>query len=96
MHFIVHCLDKPDMVDSRLANYDAHKTYLAALPPGLSMVMSGPLLADDQRTMIGSLFLFEADDVSIVQDFNRRDPFQRAGLWQQVEIHPFLKRVDNR
>jgi uncharacterized protein YciI len=94
MHFIVHALDKAGAVDQRLAMYDAHKAYLANAP--IRIVISGPLLADDNETMIGSLFLFEAESKEAVVAFNAEDPFAKAGIWSQVSIHPFNKRMDNR
>jgi uncharacterized protein YciI len=94
MHFTVYCLDHKNKVDQRLANYEAHKAYLATTP--VTMVMSGPLLASDQETMIGSFFLYEADDIAEVIRFNENDPFNAAGIWESVDIRPFLKRVDNR
>jgi hypothetical protein len=94
MHFVVHCLDHADALDTRLANYEDHKAYLASAP--VKLVISGPLLADDAETMIGSMFLIEADDKAAVEEFNRSDPFARNGVWEQVAIHPFFKRVDNR
>jgi uncharacterized protein YciI len=94
MHFTVYCLDHDGMVEKRLAHYEAHKAYLATTP--LKMVMSGPLLAADQETMIGSFFLYEADDIADVMRFNSNDPFNAAGIWRSVDIRPFLKRVDNR
>ena len=97
MHFIIHCLDKPGGPALRLANYEAHKAYLSSYPKtALSMVISGPLLGPDNETMIGSLFLVEAEHQDRVMDFHRNDPFFAAGVWDKVEIHPFLKRVDNR
>ncbi|HTJ93509.1 MAG TPA: YciI family protein [Pararobbsia sp.] len=94
MHYTVYCLDHDGMVESRLAHYDAHKAYLATTP--VKMVMSGPLLAADEQTMIGSFFLFEADSIAEVQRFNANDPFHAAGIWKSVDIRPFNKRVDNR
>jgi uncharacterized protein YciI len=95
MHFAIHCLDKPGALATRLANYDNHKAYLAS-PSPVKIVVSGPLLADDGETMIGSLFVVEADDRESVEGFHRNDPFFLAGVWDRAEIHPFLKRVDNR
>ncbi|NLS02964.1 YciI family protein [Rhizobium sp. P32RR-XVIII] len=94
MHYIVHCLDHEGGVEKRLANYDAHKAYLANA--STKTVISGPLLADDNETMIGSLFLLEADSKEEVVAFNKADPFTKAGVWRTVNIHPFSKRVDNR
>ncbi|OYU18340.1 MAG: hypothetical protein CFE34_11020 [Rhodobacteraceae bacterium PARR1] len=94
MHYVVHCLDHDGAVQKRLANYDAHKAYLAAA--SVKTVISGPLLADDEQTMIGSCFVLEAASLAEVEDFNRNDPFAQVGLWKTVSIRPFAKRVDNR
>jgi uncharacterized protein YciI len=94
MHFTIHCLDKKGGLPDRLANYEAHKAYLGKAP--LRIVISGPLLAPDQETMIGSFFLVEAETQADVQAFHDADPFKKAGIWEQVSIHPFLKRMDNR
>lgn len=94
MHYVVHCLDHDGAVATRLANYEAHKAYLAAAT--VKTVISGPLLADDNETMIGSCFVLEADSLEAVQAFNSNDPFNKVGLWKTVSIRPFLKRVDNR
>ena len=94
MHYIVYCLDHENMIERRLAHYEEHKAYLATSP--VKMVMSGPLLAGDEETMIGSFFLFEADEIGDVMRFNSNDPFNKAAIWRSVDIRPFLKRVDNR
>ena len=94
MHFIIHCLDKPGAVQQRLDKYEAHKAYLGKAP--VRILVSGPLLAADHETMIGSFFLVEAETQAEVQAFHDADPFKRAGIWERVSIHPFLKRVDNR
>lgn len=94
MLFVVHALDKPDALPRRLANYDAHKAHLAT--EKVKTVISGPLVADDGETMIGSLFIFEADSREEVEAFYAADPFRAADVWASVLINPFLKRVDNR
>lgn len=94
MHYIIHCLDYPGAVEKRLSHYEAHKAYLASA--GMKTVISGPLLADDETTMIGSCFLVEAASLAEVETFNRNDPFAKADLWKTVSIRPFNKRVDNR
>lgn len=94
IHVAVHCLDHPDALERRLAHYDAHKAYLAS--GRVRTVISGPLLAEDGVTMIGSLFVFQASSVSEVEAFNQADPFSQAGVWAQVSIRQFSLRVDNR
>lgn len=94
MFYVIHAVDKPDALSLRLANYDAHKAYLAQAR--IKTLISGPLVADDGETMIGSFFLVEAENKEDAVAFNANDPFAHAALWQQVSIHAFNKRVDNR
>ncbi|HGO6071689.1 TPA: YciI family protein [Burkholderia cepacia] len=94
MYFVVHCVDREGALERRLANYEAHKAYLASTK--VRSIISGPLVSDEGETMIGSFFLVEAERKEDVIAFNRDDPFSAADVWGQVSIHPFLKRVDNR
>ncbi|AQH01394.1 hypothetical protein A9R05_21425 [Burkholderia sp. KK1] len=94
MHFTVYCLDHPNMVERRLANYDAHKAYLKTSP--IQTLISGPLTQLDGETMIGSFFLYEAERIEQVQEFLKDDPFNKANIWQSIDVRPFIKRVDNR
>lgn len=94
MKVAVHCLDHPGAQTLRLENYEAHKAYLSA--GKVKTVISGPLLAEDGATMIGSLFVFEAGSIAEVEDFNRNDPFNNAGIWAEISIREFNLRVDNR
>lgn len=93
MLFVIHALDKPGGLEARLANYEAHKAFLADTSAlDVRIVMSGPLVADDGATMIGSLFVVEAADRAAVERFNAADPFRQAGIWERVSITSFLRR----
>jgi uncharacterized protein YciI len=93
MLFAIHALDETGALPRRLANYDAHKAFLADTSPyGVRIVMSGPLTADDGETMIGSLFIVEAQDRRDVERFNQADPFHAAGIWERVAITGFIRR----
>ena len=93
MLFAIHALDRAGALPARLANYDAHKAFLSDTARfGVKIVMSGPLVADDGQTMIGSLFLIDAPDRGAVEAFNRADPFAAAGIWDHVTITCFLRR----
>jgi hypothetical protein len=94
MHYIVYGKDKPNHLNKRLENYDAHKAYLGSNP--INFLMSGPIVDEsDHETMIGSFFLVEADNIEQVKEFNRNDPFYKADIWESVHIEAFSKRVDN-
>jgi uncharacterized protein YciI len=93
MLFVIHALDKPGALPTRLAHYDAHKAFLGDTSAyGVKIVMSGPLVADDGEAMIGSMFIVEADGREPVEAFNRADPFHVAGIWERVTITAFLRR----
>jgi uncharacterized protein YciI len=60
MFFVLHAFDRPGALANRLANYDAHKAFLADTSPhGVSIIMSGPLVASDGETAIGSLMILK-------------------------------------
>ena len=42
------------------------------------------------------MFIFEAATKEEIVIFNSGDPFAKTGVWETVNIHPFLMRVDNR
>ena len=90
-HWIVKCMDKADSLPVRLENLDAHRAYLASDP--IAIVVSGPLVADDGETMIGSFFIVEADSRDEVEAFQAGDPLFRAGVWERRDICRFFKRV---
>lgn len=94
MLFVIHCLDHESGIEKRLLHYEAHKAYLAAAP--VKTLVSGPLVAEDGETMIGSLFIVQANSLDDVVQFNRNDPFNVENVWKDVCINGFVKRVDNR
>jgi hypothetical protein len=94
MLFVIHAFDKPGALPTRLANYEAHKAFLGRCGEfGVRMVMSGPLVADDGETMIGSFLLMEGPDRASVEAWNAADPFYKAGIWEKATVTAFLRRV---
>ena len=93
MLFAIHAIDREGVLPMRLAHYEAHKAFLGDTASfAVSIVMSGPLVADDGTTMIGSLFIVEAESRAAVERFNRADPFHAAGIWERVTITGFIRR----
>jgi hypothetical protein len=58
--------------------------------------LSGPRLADDHVTMIGSSIPIESASKDEVTGFNAEDSLSNAGIWREVRIHPFLERMEIR
>jgi hypothetical protein len=94
MLFIIYCLDKHGAAETRSANMQAHKDYLATGP--IKVLISGPLTTDDGQGVIGSFFMVDAVDRGQVEKFQRNDPLFKSGIWASTDVRAFTKRVDNR
>jgi hypothetical protein len=89
--YVIHCTDRHDALEVRLANRPAHLEFLKSQPAGLIRA-AGPLL-DEAGDMRGSLFLIDADDIETVRTFASADPYAQAGLFAQVTIAPWRQVV---
>ncbi|WP_374381376.1 YciI family protein [Dongia sp.] len=87
MAFMIYCLDKPNNVETRLANRPAHVEHLTKHESDL--ISAGPLLTDDGQTMIGSLLVVDFAERSEVDAFLAADPYTKAGLFQSVTVKPY-------
>ncbi|MEM9011132.1 MAG: YciI family protein [Pseudomonadota bacterium] len=95
MIFVVLAKDRPGALDLRLANIDAHRAYLAEHQHPVETLLSGPLLAEGDESMVGSFFMVEAESRAAVEAWQADDPLKAIDLWESVTIEVFLKRVDN-
>jgi len=82
MLFAVICDDRPDGLDTRLANRAAHVAYLKE--SGV-VVQAGPFL-DDEGKMRGSLVVIDVPDRAAAEAWAGCDPYGLAGLFAKVEI----------
>jgi uncharacterized protein YciI len=94
MLFVIFCIDKPGMGERRAAAMPAHIEYLKNA--SFRTVMSGPLTSDDGGTIVGSLYVVDAENRRVIDRMFTEDPLCRADIWQSVEVRAFSKRVDNR
>ena len=88
MLYAVICTDKPDSLAVRMANRPEHVAYLRSL--GDSLVFAGPFLKEDGKTMCGSLVVIEAPSMEAARGIAANDPFAKIGLFESVEIRPWL------
>ncbi len=91
MLFAIHCLDKDGVLEKRMSVMQAHRDYLETAP--VDVVMSGPLMSDDQQDVIGSFYLIEAADRAAIEAFQNDDPLVVADLWKSMHVNVFSKRV---
>lgn len=89
MKFFVYRIDKPGVAELRQRTRPAHLDWTATL--GERVVYAGPTLSGDGKTMIGSLWILEADDLADAARTMDEDPYQEVGLFQSREIHPFMQ-----
>lgn len=83
MVYLIHCLDKPDHLQVRLDNRDAHLAYLDHYAP--QVIAAGPLISDEE-VMQGSVLIMDFPDRAAVEAFCAEDPYQLAGLFERVHI----------
>lgn len=87
MLFVAICYDKPESTSLRLANRAAHLDFLRA--HAKSVKVCGPILGNDNETMIGSMLIVEAADKSSADALLANDPYRRSGLFASTELHPW-------
>jgi uncharacterized protein YciI len=88
MLFALICTDKPDGLPIRLEKRPEHMAYLKNL--GDTLKFAGPFLKQDGKTMCGSLIVIEAESLDAARVIAASDPFAKAGLFETVEIRPWL------
>ena len=93
MHFVIHATDKENAIQWRAKHYREHRVHLdKSATHGVTVLMAGPLVADDGETPVGSLFVVEANDRAAVDAFTRSDPYYVNGVWERIDIHYFNKK----
>ena len=66
----------------------AREDHLAYVASTIDMVKAaGPLLAEDGKTMVGSLLIMEGASLEEIKAWSASDPYVKAGLFQGVDIN---------
>lgn len=87
MLFHLYCKDKTGLSNMRASSRSAHLKYLSSFEDKVKL--AGPILDEDGQVVVGSVFVFEAEDMDEVQAFAKGDPYRKIGLFETVEIKPF-------
>ena len=82
-YFAIHCIDKPDSGDLRVATRAAHLAHIHTM--GAAVLIAGPLLRPDGRAM-GSLLIIDFDDREAAVAFANADPYHQAGLFESRSV----------
>lgn len=89
LHALI-CTDKPDHLEVRLANRDAH---LAHLKAAAEVEQAGPFV-NAAGEMCGSLIIFDTEDRAVVEAFAAADPYALAGLFEDVRIEAWNRVIN--
>ncbi len=86
MKFVILGYDGPDGETKRKIHRPAHLAHLEPLDAKHRVILAGPL-----TDKAGSLIVLEADSLEEVQALVQADPYVKEGIFERVEIHPFLQ-----
>lgn len=89
MPFAIITRDKPDSAGVREAHQSAHKAYLDKHKEVL--LAAGAMLDDEATKAHGGILLVDLESREAVEEFVQNDPFQAAGLFEEVLITRWRK-----
>jgi len=94
--FVVHAIDKKNILPTRAKHYRAHCIHLdQAEGHAVDVVTADTLVADDGETPLGSIIIVDAADRATVDTFTRSDPYYVNGVWERVAIHRLRASAEN-
>ena len=85
--FFVYGQDRPGSTKLRLELAEEHWAFLDGYSD--AMVARGPTLTDDGEAMTGSLHVVDLPDDQAALAFAFEEPYQRAGIFAEVLVHPW-------
>jgi uncharacterized protein len=91
MFYAALCMDKPDHVETRLANRPAHLAFLEA--QGGRVRLGGAFLDAAGEKPIGSLLILECENEAEARALLAGDPYGKAGLFESVELRPWRRAI---
>ena len=86
MKFVIIGYDGPEGEAKRKLHRPAHLANLEPLNRAGRVILAGPL-----TDKAGSLLVLEFDSQEEAELFARNDPYTIHGVFQRVEIHPFMQ-----
>ena len=86
MKFVILGFDGPDGQAKRKVYRPAHIEHIERWGCEGRIVLAGPL-----TDHVGSLIVIETDSREEAEQFAREDPYSLFGVFDRVEVHPFLQ-----
>ena len=85
MLFSLICHDIENGLELRQQTRPAHLAFLAEH----DVCFAGPMLSDDESKPVGSIVVIDCKDLAEAKAIAAADPYNIAGLFQAVAVHPF-------
>jgi hypothetical protein len=86
MLFVIIGHDARDAKEKRPQHRPAHLAHLEPLDRAGTVKLAGPLTDG-----AGSLIVIEAESLGAVWELVGRDPYVTNGIFERVEVHPFMQ-----
>ena len=86
MHWLIVARDKPGQGAIRQKTREAHRAYIWRSDLSARLLVGSPLADDSGAAMTGTWLLVAAPDRAAVEAFTQEDPYNRAGIFERVEI----------
>jgi len=86
MKFVILGYDGPEGEAKRKIHRPAHLANLEPLEQQGRVVLAGPL-----TDKTGSLMVLEFESQAEAEQFANQDPYMVNGVFERVEIHPFMQ-----
>ena len=90
MPYLIQARDDLDKTDLRETLRDEHRAHPAT--QGEKILASGAILADDGKTIVGGMTIFDTDDRAEAEHFAATDPYAIAGLHLNTMIVRWRRR----
>ena len=89
MLYLLICTDKKNSEELRKKVRPDHLDYLS----DFDIKLAGPMLDDDETTMIGSIIMIECNSKEAAEAFAKEDPYNLAGLFEDVRVSAFRQAI---
>ncbi|GGW75355.1 YciI family protein [Alteromonas halophila] len=96
MYYMICATDTANSLEKRLGARPAHLARLEALKADGRLLVAGPFPTIDAADpgpagFTGSLIIAEFDNLDAANAWADDDPYQAAGVYQEVTVKPFKK-----
>lgn len=96
MQVVILGRDRPGSGEQRAAARPAHLERAQALRDAGRLLLAGPIaepggFGSGVTGVIGSLIVAEFESLDAARDWIAADPYVLAGVFAEVEVHPFRK-----